>query len=67
MILKSYELGVIIENKYKYLNLYDYYYNALDSRKKLNQIGFKKEEIIIKTRLYDTKTKKRRYNKRKGE
>ena len=49
-IYKGYKLGVKIEGKIKWLNLYDYKCNAIASRKKLNEIGFRKEEIIIRTK-----------------
>jgi len=47
-VYRGYKLGVKIARKIKWLNLYDYKSNANYSKKKLNEIGFKKEEIIIK-------------------
>ena len=47
--MKQYKFGVKINNKIKWLNSYDYLYNARVSRNKLMEIGFKKEEIIILT------------------
>lgn len=45
---KGYKLGVKLNNRIKWLNLYDYRTNANVSARELNRIGFKKEEIIIK-------------------
>ncbi len=47
---KYYKLGVKIEEKIKWLNLYDYKYNAFKAKSQLNKIGFKKYEIIIETK-----------------
>ena len=43
----GYKVGVKIEGKIKWINLYDYKYNANRAKKILNSVGFKKEEIII--------------------
>lgn len=47
----GYKLGVKIKGKIKWLNLYDYKSNANYFKKILNEIGFKKEEIIIKKEI----------------
>ncbi len=44
----KYKLGVKIDNKIKWLNLYKYKYKMLASYHRLRDVGFKKKEIITR-------------------